>query len=179
MPVFKVDVEKFAGGEFWSNRYFVDAAVLSNAAQMALDIVATERTFHLASVLFTKFVASDLAEGTDQFISVPINLNGQRTLSNDALPLFCIVRTLLTAGVGRTPFKQYRGVLMEGDIAGGTVASGLLNDINTAFNNLITLGNVVLCDQSGTPITSANSSPRVWSRQLRRGTRRRATPILP
>jgi len=116
MPVFKVDIEKQYGTEFWTNVYYVDAASLTLAHAVAAEIVNAEQEIHLVSVNFTKYRTSDLLPDTDQYISTALNSPGERGFAGDPLPLFNVVRVELSVGIGRPGRKYLRGILCEGDI---------------------------------------------------------------
>lgn len=179
MPIFKVDIEKLLLGEYWTNRYLCDAVSLIEARNITGALLAMEREFHNVAVQFTKFVVSDNVEGTDQFISVPVNLSGLRETAGELLPLFNAVRTYLVGGPGRQAYKQYRGVLSESDITFNTVVNAVSQDITNAINSFIAANPGFLVDPQGNAITTASVLNRVTSRQLRRGTKRKQNPILP
>lgn len=179
MPVFKLDIEKLRQGEYWSNRYFVNAPTIEDARNSAGAVVLAERNFTSELVTFTKMVISDLAENTDVFLSVPLNLLGNKPTSGELMPLWNIVRVALSAGVGRQPFKQYRGVLGEGDVFFDTIVGNVADLIDQQLTDVLIALPGYLCDRLGNPITLASAARRPFSRQLRRGTKRRQNPILP
>lgn len=180
MPLFKVDIEKLLGQEYWTNRYIVNATDLQEGDDIGASIVAAEQEFHLTDVLFTKRRTSTLAPG-GEFTTTNINLPGNRAGSGTFLPLFNTLRVDLSVFGSRPSRKYYRGVLTEGDISG--------DGVTTNFTPLLTLLLNVIADEASTGegvvdvdgqlITSVGVYPRVQMRQLRRGRRRRTTPVLP
>lgn len=177
MALFKVDIEKSRGTEFWTNRYVVDQANLADAFLLGEDIVAAERQFHPSEVTFTKYRASDLNPSTDQFITGPISLPGLLTPGNSILPLFNVIRVDFAAGFGRPSRKFYRGILYESNTESGTILGALLASISASLLPLVEGGNLV--DVDGTPLSSVTPFSTIAMRQLRRGSRRRTTPIIP
>lgn len=176
MPLFKLDVEKLSGTEYWTNRYFLNASDLADAATMAPTIVNAERTIHLPAVTLTKWRVSDPFDEGTSFITTPINLPGTRTGSGDMLALFNTVRVDFPAGFGRPSRKYFRGVLTEGDIVGATLAAG----VKTTVTNAVGAAFVIhLVDPQGTPLAAGVVSNFVQMRQLRRGRRKRTTPVIP
>lgn len=178
MAVWKVDIEKFYLGEYWTNVYYVEAATLDDAANIGNSIVPLEESVTLDDILFTKYRTSDLVPGTDNFVTNIINEFGD--VVNDAtviLPLFNVVRVDLSVGVGRPGRKYLRGVLNEGHIEFNALSSAIITFMNDNYCvPLATLGGIVLKD--GTPVTSVVVNPNVGMRQLRRGSKRKAVPVI-
>lgn len=178
MPRFKVDIEKLFNGEYWTNRWFVDAASLTEAEEFGVAVILqNERTFHFSVVTFTKVRVSDVIEGTDQFITTPSNQPGLLAIGDaQILPLFNTVRVDLRAGFGRPSRKYYRAPLTEAVVNGDTLVATYANTVADAMDSILTTINVV--DPQNTPITQATVFPQVQMRQLRRGSRRRTTPVI-
>lgn len=176
MPIFKVDIEKSLEGEYWTNRYLVLADDLATAVIHAQDIKSVERNIHATEVLFTKYRVSDTSVGTDVYVTFPVNDNGLSSHSSPLLPLFNVLRVDMVVPVGRPSRKYYRGILSEGSSTFNTIDSGSLGGYNTALLDLLDLP---ICDPQGSLITGYIAWPSVGMRQLRRGTRRRATPVIP
>lgn len=178
MPVFKVDIEKQYGTEYWTNVYYVDEESLTLAHGVAAEIVNAEQEIHLVSVNFTKYRTSDMVPDTDQYITTPLNSPGERGFAGDPLPLFNVVRVELGVGIGRPSRKYLRGVLCEGDITFNTINGATLTEIDTDYCNALEAIEE-LVDRDGSPIVDCNAQPMVGMRQLRRGSRRSVTPVLP
>lgn len=175
MAIFKVDIEKQLESEYWTNRYLVIAEDLDEALSIGSTLSAVERTFHDVSVLFTKYRASDTVVGSDVYVTVPLNQAGLRNIGSQLLTLFNTFRLDMTVGVGRPSRKYYRGCLAEGEVVFNSLSAGLITEFESLTADLLS---VALCDPQGTPITGLTVFPRVQMRQLRRGSRRRATPII-
>lgn len=178
MPLFKVDIEKQLGTEFWTNVYYVDAASLTAAHAVGAEIVVAERGIHHVSVVFTKYRTSDTVPGTDQYITEPLNVTGARGPSTPLLPLFNVVRADLGVGIGRPSRKYLRGVLMEEDITFNNIDATPLALFDTDYANDLELIEE-LVDVDGQPIINVTINPQVGMRQLRRGSRRSTTPVIP
>jgi len=176
MALFKIDVEKQMGGEYWTNRYFVDAADFAAAAMMSDEIVTAERAFHGTSVTFTKSRTSDITPGTDVYSTIILNLPGLQGDDGTFLPLFNVLRADLSVGIGRPSRKYYRGVLRETHIIQDGVDASIRTTASGALNSLLT--QITLVDVDSQPITLVTVSPFVGMRQLRRGSKRRAAPII-
>lgn len=177
MPLFSVDIEKEYQGEYWTNRYIVQAADLNTANGDGGGIVALERTIHLTDVLFTRWRTSDLDPATDLYIINQINAQGLRTHATDILPLFNVARVDFSTGQGRPSRKYLRGVLVEADITFNTILAGTVTDLTTSYATpMKNTGYYV--DVDGQVFTAVSVYPLVAMRQLRRGSKRRVTPIL-
>lgn len=178
MSIFKVDIEKQLGTEFWTNVYYVDAESLTAAHAIGAEIVVAERGIHSNLVTFTKYRTSDMVPGTDQFITEPLNVQGAVAANSSLLPLFNVLRVDLGVGVGRPSRKYLRGVLYEDTVTFDTVdpAAVAVYDADYA-NDLEIIEELV--DIDGQPIINVTVNPKVGMRQLRRGSRRATTPIIP
>ena len=176
MPQFKLDIEKYYNGEYWTNRYIVEAIDLTDAATDGDAILASERPMHLPVVLFTKWRLSDFNPTTDEFIVKPVNLAGTRTgFGGEPLALFNTVRVDFPAGFGRPSRKYYRGCLTEGDIIGPNLIAGTVTYMQERVS---TLTSAALVDPQGTLLGEGVVKTLLQMRQLRRGTKRRTQPIL-
>lgn len=179
MAVWKVDIEKFYLGEYWTNVYYVEAATLDDAALIGNDIVPIEESITNSAVLFTKFRTSDLTPGTDVFTTTIINEQGDIAESPAImLALFNVVRFDLSVPVGRPGRKYIRGSLSEAGVAFNDVIPASITFYNDNYAvPLAALAGVVAKD--GQEITSVTTYPKVGMRQLRRGSKRKALPVLP
>lgn len=179
MPLYSVDTQKQLGSEFWTNRYIVSAPTLAVGVTIGLSLIDAERPVHSNMVNFINYRVSDMGP-SEEYTVQPVNLLGLRQNIN-LLPLFNTLRVDIAALTGRPSRKFYRGVLGEEDIAGDIIA------INPTFLNVLTaleaqfvasVEDAGLVDPQGTWFTSASFYPYVQMRQLRRGKRRRTTPVF-
>lgn len=179
MALFQVDIQKQYQQTFWTNVYHVRADSVSQSLATVNLLVDAEAEIHHNTVLIQKARVSTAAAGDDTFTTVNYNRAGERIGNVELLPLFNTLRIDVNTASGRPSRKYYRGVLSEGDIVG--------NQITASFANVITLlvdafatdasdsGYVDVDDQE---FISAVIFPRVQMRQLRRGSRKRTTPVI-
>lgn len=178
MPVFKVDIQKSRGGIFWTNRYLVETATLSAAAETIEPIFEAEQLFHALDCQFVSGRASDNVPANDQFIIVPLSGGGAITVSGNPLPGFNCVRVDFSTGIGRPCRKYYRTYVGEAEAAGYTWALDYYNIVSGAMLDL--LANVPqLCDPGGEILSSQATQVPIQMRQLRRGSKRKVTPVIP
>lgn len=178
MPLFSVDVQKFGAGEYWTNRYIIDVADLDAGIAVGEDIADLERVPLLASFVIEKYRVSSVVEGDDVYAIVPYEQAGLAFSDGFPLPLFNVVRVDFAVGFGRPSRKYLRGCLSEGSIAGMNIETAVRGNIQTNYATpLAALPAYV--DVDGQPITSATVFSAIHMRQLRRGSRRRTTPIIP
>lgn len=178
MPLFKVDIEKVYANEYWSNVYYLELDVLDGALTVANEIVAAERAIHKNFVLFTKVRVSDMIPGTDEYITGVLNVTGLATSESTLLPLWNVVRVDLTATAGRPSRKYLRGCIAEDNMSYDNLDPAFVTFIN---NNYVTPLVLIeeLKDVDGQDLVDGACMPKVGMRQLRRGSRRRTTPIIP
>lgn len=178
--MFTVDVEKVYEGEYWTNRYLLEIVSLSEGVSIGQTIADLERTIMGTWVLQTKFRVSDGTPGTDVYQIVQLNraCTGGVTEA-DHLPLFNVLRVDFNAiGGGRPSRKYLRGVLGEVSITGDDIQGSL---ITSTMTNYVTplLAISQFCDPDGQNFSNGVIWPKVAMRQLRRGSRRKTTPIIP
>ena len=181
MATFQVDIQKFWQNEYWTNVYFIkDFPDLLGASAVAADLVQMERQFHFDVVTFSAVRTSTITPGDFQYVTTQPNEPGLvNSTGNDFLPLFNVVRVDLTdAGFKRPERKYYRCPVPESWNSGGNLAVEGENTVEGAINGFIIENPGVLCGPNGEDILEANAYPRVGMRQLRRGSKRKATPII-
>lgn len=179
MPLFSLDIQKSLRGEFWTNRYILNADTLLAATPDAVLIVEAERAITIADVQFVSYRISDQIKGTDQYIVVPIGTFGLRVTSTQALPLFDVLRVDFGVGLGRPSRKYLRGVLSEQDQTNYGELD--LAAVTYFTNNYATPVKDVAgyVDVDGQDITSGRVYGQVGMRQLRRGSKRKEKPVIP
>lgn len=178
MPLFSIDIEKFYLAEYWTNRYIVNAENLAVADTYGAQIVEFERAVHVSVVQFTKYRTADTVEGNDVYKINPLGVNGLRSATGAPLPLFNVVRCDFGVASGRPSRKYLRLPLMAGEVSGNTLITGLVGLINVDYvESLVDAGFYV--DVDGQPILNGNTMLNVGMRQLRRGSKRKAAPVLP
>lgn len=168
------DIEKLLQGEYWTNRYIIEAADMAAALTAANTIVGAERAIHYDNVLFTRYRVSDGVAETDVYQVTNVNLFGSQALGSDhMLPLFNVLRIdFNTAGGGRPSRKYLRGCLTEPNVNFNAIASALVTAVNSGYvSTLVGLASFV--DIDGQQITSGAAYPFVGMRQLRRGSKRK------
>jgi len=179
MAVFKVDIEKVLGGEYWTNVYYVDVADLASAEAPALEIVACERAVTGDEVTFTKMRISDTIPDTDIYHTILLAEPGLRAVDTaNLLALFNVVRVDFSANVGRPSRKYLRGILTEGDVAFNDIAPAFVTFMDDNYSAPMLLIDE-LCDVDGDTFEASLTYPYVAMRQLRRGNKRRTAPIIP
>ncbi len=179
--IFSMVSEKLCRGKYWTNRYLIQAAELSDAVTIGGQIRAIERNTSYDFVALTKYRVSDMAEDTDVYSTITDNLVGARTTPSggDDLPLFCRVRMdFNVAGGGRPSRKYFCPPILEGETTAEQLTAAALSFyLSTYIVPLITLGSLV--DPDNQAWVNGSVAKDIGMRQLRRGSKRRALPVLP
>lgn len=176
MPLFKIDIQKFCLGEYWTNRWLVVAEDLADAQDVANDLVTQERFIHSGIIRFDRVRVSDAVQDTDVYVTIPLNVYGNYPLTGENLPLFNVLRADFNVAVGRPCRKYWRIGLSENYVAGSQIAASVIGDANNVIAAIAALGRVV--DPQGNVVTGGSAFPGVQMRQLRRGSRRRTKPVI-
>lgn len=180
MPLYTVDVQKVQGTEYWTNRYVISSATLGAAAIDAEPIIAAEQAIHTWNVRLDRYRVRPLAAGGDNYIIVPLGADG--TYNGGALAsqlqLFNVVRADFAVAEGRPSRKYYRVGLTESMVAGPTLEETYRALVDAALETMrLDMGGAFV-DVDGQAINGATVFPATGMRQLRRGSRRRLTPII-
>lgn len=177
MAVWKIDIEKQLGTEFWTNVYHVEQSGQLAAASAGQLIANQEQNLHHPAVTVTRMRVSLAGEGNEGTI-YPLNLPGE---GNDGqyLPLFNVLRVDFGVASGRPSRKYYRLPVVETVVENGSFTTAYLSAIQVYLDALLAPVNQInLCDVDGQVIVSAAPFRPVGMRQLRRGSRRRTQPVL-
>lgn len=174
--ILQVDIEKYLNGEYWTNRYYITATSISGAVPIANAIASREQGIHSNVVQFTKARVSTPAPNDNQYTIIPLNFNGTNPDNSGLLPLFNVLRIDFPSGFGRPYRKLFRGCLTEQNTTAGLI-------VDSAFGALVSNYTLnmdgEITDREGIVLGRGVLFPRAQMRQLRRGTKRRQTPILP
>lgn len=176
MPLFKIDIQKFMLGEYWTNRWLVNADDLLDAQDAANDLVTHERFIHSTIIRFDRVRVSDAVQDTDVYVTIPLNVFGNYGFTGENLPLFNVLRADFNVAVGRPCRKYWRVGLSETYVVGSQIAESVITDVNNVIASIVALGRVV--DPQGNVVTGGSAFPAVQMRQLRRGSRRRTNPVI-
>lgn len=172
---YQVDIEKFMGTEFWTNRYIVRADSLQLATDLGQQIVGIERAVHDARVSFTKLSVRTRIQGDGRYTTTTLNLTGN--VSNPGVelaPLFVVARVDFNAEEGRPSRKYLRGVINEVNLQGMRIASDAVAFINQNYASpLASLADFVDVDMQ--ELVSGSCSQNTGMRQLRRGSKKKST----
>jgi hypothetical protein len=178
MPRYKLITQKFFGSEYWVNDYYFTATDLDDADSKAQPIVDAEIATHLVGITFDMYRISTVEPDDGIFRNFSVLAACTAVGGGDILALFNCARVDFPAAVGRAGRKYLRGVLSEGGVAFDTLGSGTRIAINDSYANPLRLLGY-LEKPNGTLLVDAVVHPKLAMRQLRRGSRRRTTPIIP
>lgn len=177
--VVKVDVQKLRGGLYWTNRYLLDLAdPLDVSEAMITAIVGVEKVIHGVSVQFVSVRVSDMAEGTDNFIVYPQTGTGATGDGGAPLAGFMTLRADLAVVPGRPLRKYYRVYVGEGQIVGSVWDETYRSSCETQLGDLLE-AIPTWCDPAGNHAQNVVVKTAVQMRQLRRGSKRKVTPVIP
>jgi len=180
MTLYAMVSEKEYNGVYWTNRYILQADTLAAAVTAAGSVRTIEREVHYTQVNFTKYRVSDQVEGTDVYQIINDSVTGDLTIEGtpDWLPLFCRTRVDFNTDGGGRPSRKFLAPLMhEGIQQNGSLTDGWRTFVQTNYVvPLVAL--TAFVDVDGQAFGSGSVIKPVAMRQLRRGSRRRTTPVI-
>lgn len=175
--IWQLDIEKSVGVETWTNVYHLSTLSLADAISASGQIVGFERAVTMNDVTFTRYRLRDTAALTGPGHTYEIGLQGS-VGGVPIAPLFVCVRIVMETGLNRPSSKYYRAM------AGGDIYLNRFNwktELVTGLNASICanlLGQTGLIDRHGNPFTSIKTQAKIAEHQLRRGSKRKAVPVL-
>jgi hypothetical protein len=182
MPTYQVDIEKSAlnpagNTVYWTNVYHVTAADQATAVTRGTSIVNIEKAVHAANTAFTKMrVQNVIPDGMSGSI-IPLSGAGSRTTPSDFLAMFNTARVDFAKATGRPNRKYLRLFIGELETTSGVLTAAFITTLTSNYlSPILALGYV--CDAAGRVITSGAIALQVQMRQLRRGSKRRTTPVI-
>jgi hypothetical protein len=176
LAIYEIAIEKALNSEYWINVYHCDATDLQAARAIALNVIAAERTIHMDVVAFTKFRVKNISALGQAGTVYPIGQSGQ-VQTTVYMPLFVVARFDLTLPSGRPDRKYIRAPVATTVINNGQFTQSALNFYNGNYSTAL-LAITGLTDRSGASYTAVAVNPVVGMRQLRRGSRKRTTPVI-
>jgi hypothetical protein len=176
MVAYQIVIQKALGTEYWVNDYHVDVASFDAARTAGQQIAAIERDNSHGQVSFINYRVKIVSDIITQGTIFPLGYNGTGG-DYEYLPLFNVIRVDMAPDQGRPGRKYYKLPVPEGGQSNGQLTTATITNVNNGLClPLLNLG--VLCKSNGDNFTSIACNPRVGMRQLRRGSRRRQTPVI-
>lgn len=173
----QIDIQKRLGAEYWTNVYYVNLPDLEEGLSAAIVIADAERAFHSQAIVFDKVRVSVYGPDVDSYITQPLGGTGNVTADQPILPLFCTLNVVFTAGLNRPGRKFYRvGWTRAAVDVGFSWRAAERNIAEQAILNM--LQTVPLQDRGGGAYGAVVLDERIGMHQLRRGSKRRAQPVI-
>lgn len=177
MPTYKLDIQYVYETEYWTNKLYIiepDIESAVNALQALTDVL---KTGVQNSVTIDKGRITPFPYLRNTYRDVQLNKAGTGGTAAPA-PLFNVVRWEFSRAYGRAISHYFRGGVTPSNI--GTDQK--FTDAAHTFNDDLVLAlfetGPVICDKIGDPYTRATTDIRVGMRQLRRGSKRKKTPVI-
>lgn len=174
--VWELSIQKQLGTEYWINVYHADVPAQDDARATALAVVNIERAVHSTDVLFVNFRVRNISPIAGPGTVYPVGLVGQLGAAS-YLPLFNVARCDIAVPVGRPDRKYLKFPISNVNVTNGRFTQAALDFWQANYCDAI-IALTALSDRSGQPYLSASINPAVGMRQLRRGTRKKSTPII-
>jgi hypothetical protein len=176
MALWQIDIQKQLGSEYWTNVYHVNVAGQAAAAAIAEVIAGIEQDVHLDIVTFTSYRVRPYPPAGVPGTVYPLGYNGQNP-SGSYLPLWNTINVVFQAAQGRPSRKYLRIPVVEVAQENGVLTPTYLASFQDNYATpLEAIPELVDVDSEGFGAIRVLST--VGMRQLRRGSRRRVTPVI-
>lgn len=175
LQIYQIDIEKGNETERWTNVYHVQTSSFINAHTSGDLIVAQEKRLHTQHIQFLQMRIRPYPSAGQQGTVYQLSGVGDRS-AGEFIPLFNVGRVTFTVEQGRPSRKYYRLPVGEGEQQYGTFLTSFVTTINAILVDFLNIAG--LCDESGNEFLAVTLVPTVGMRQLRRGSKRRASPVL-
>lgn len=178
MPRYKLLIEKQMLGEYWVNDYHFTATDLDDAESKAGPIIDAERAITGSAVTFTQYRISTVDPDDGIFRTLALNEPGEVSFVASYMQLWNVVRVDFAAASGRAGRKYLRGCLSEDSVQFDILTPAEVAAVQTNYcDPLVALGYLEKPD--GVLLTDSVVNSKMGMRQLRRGSKRKTTPIIP
>lgn len=182
MAVWEVRLVYRNGDRGWENVYHVETG---SETDVDPAVILAFEAFGLDSLLdiySLQRIARRPAGTTNEFIDVIVDAAGHLPLgSNKAMPLFNVIRLLMSGGAGRPGEKLLRGALVAADLAdsnnhiSSTLRTLLEGNAITLFNAVSTAGQQLVFGPEHRVAVTPDIDSQVQMRQLHR---KRKKPLV-
>lgn len=175
--LFKIDMQYLYQTEYWTNVFYVDVADYGAAQSAVIDLAEVLKTGIQNSVSIDKARITPAPFTRDTFRDVVLGISGTGGATQPA-PLFNVVRWQFAKPVGRAINMYFRGGVTPSNIGPDQEFTEAAQTFNNALLAAIFDLPVQFVSRAGTVYTTATAAPKVGMRQLRRGSRRKTTPVI-
>lgn len=177
MPRYKLIIEKKLGSEYWVNDYHYTATDFADADSKAQPVIDAERAITSTLVTFTMYRISTVVPDDNEFVNFPLNEQGLHSNENQLVPLWVVLRADFPAVSGRSGRKYLRGVLTEDVVSFDFIVSTMITFLTTNYADPLSALDY-LEKASGVLINECVINPVPAMRQLRKGSKRKVTPVI-
>lgn len=179
MPLYQLNIQKVSSGNYWTNRYYINAESFDGGLVVGRAIADIEKTFTGSHVQFvSQRVSTPVKDKPNLYVTEVLGFYGQKAF-NYAMPLTVCVRVELRKGPTRPDVKYYRASARAEDLASSVLFTNAyvqaLNDGPLAA--LLNLDGLV--DRGNRPYDAIEAAVKVSQHQLRRGTKAKVRPVIP
>lgn len=175
MPAsWRVEIHKSLAGEQWANDWLVNDVAMSDAVDVATQLVAFEQHVHMSIVNFDYVMVTSRAVGDRVFRHIPLNFPGLLDLA-EYLPLYCTARFDMATEDSDSCRKYFRTPLAEGWQSNGIIAGGIITTLSAAAATYLESPGVYehIRSPRGNIVTGGSWSNKVQMRQLHRHKRKK------
>jgi hypothetical protein len=179
MVLYECDIQKYDGDSYyWTNQYHIEAGDYTSALTTAVQITDIERTIHTTRVQYNALRVK--LKGTPHGASQIQPLSGYGTYAatgSDKLSYWNVVRCDFAVALGMPNRKYLRTLMDEAMIFGLSLSNGYHDFIQT--NYVLALLQVPgLRSNHDQLFVDGVCKPNVAMRQMRRGSKRKARPVI-
>lgn len=177
--VYQVDIQKiWAGSETWTNVYHVTAPDSAQAMTHANEIAQLEKAITASDVTINAIRVRPYPTAPGAVGTVnTVNIVGTGT-SSTQMPLEVCARVIMSNGTTRASSKFLRAAVSSADFTDRKTLTSVAR--TRLMTNYVTplLSKTYLVDVHGSLMPNMSVSDKIANHQLRRGSKRKAVPVI-
>lgn len=180
VPRYQIDIQKGSGPDnYWTNVYHLQVDSYAEAEEKTYDIVDYEKSIHTAYVDFLSARIKQVGTAFGVSRILPLTGNGVYPHgTGDILPPFNTLRVDFGVTLGLPGRKYLRVYPSESMITGSNFNDAYLVAVQDNYANLL-VAITGFVSPDGLDYTSGVAKKPIQMRQLRRGSKRKAKPVIP
>lgn len=177
MAVYQFDFQFHYETEYWTNKFYAICTDIADAQEFVNAVATFTPPSYPPSVTLDKARITPLPFVKNVFADITLNKPGTAPAFSPA-PLFNVVRFDFSRQFGRAVHHYMRACFPASAMGPNQQFTAEYQGYNNLFAGHFADGPQIVCDKNGNAYENFSAAPSVGMRQLRRGSKRKAKPVI-